>query len=226
MIAGEAVEIDSHSFNNDISGFNVKDDVLTLLAHLGYLSYEQKTEIFGEPNSTDEIIREFVRIPNDEVRLEFNNILKISKHKVLVGLLTDSAKLLNDTIAGDETAVASAIDKIRDMNYAPTYYNNEQALRYIIKFAYIICVDRYMKIEELPSGKGIADVVYIPRKVTDPAIVIELKWNKTESVAIQQIKDKNYPAVLSNHQVKVVLVGINYDEKSGSHTCKIETITH
>lgn len=42
--------------------------------------------------------------------------------------------------------------------------HNEQALRYVIKFAYIVCVDKYMRIEELPSGKGIADVVYIPKK--------------------------------------------------------------
>ncbi|MCR5609057.1 MAG: ATP-binding protein [Lachnospiraceae bacterium] len=224
LIAGETIEIDSSSFNNDVTGFKLKDDVLTLLVHLGYLAYEQKVEVFGEGEDEDEIIREFVYIPNDEVRLEFSNILKITKHEVLTELLSASKKLLQDTINGNEEAVAKAIDEIRQMNYAPTYYNNEQALRYVIKFAYIVCVDNYMKIEELPSGKGIADVVFIPRRAVDPVLVIELKWNKTETAAIKQIKDKQYPKILKNQKGNIVLVGINYDEDNKLHSCKIEIV--
>ena len=225
LIAGETIEIDSGSFNNDITGFKVKDDVLTLLVHLGYLGYEQRVEILGEGDDEDELIREFVYIPNEEVRLEFKNILKLAKHEVLVDLLSHSKKLLQDTVNGNEEAVAKAIDEVRQMNYAPTYYNDEQALRYVIKFAYIVCVDHYMKIEELPSGKGIADVVFVPRKATDPTLVIELKWNQSETAAIQQIKDRNYPAILKNRKGKIILVGINYDEKTKVHTCKIDTVT-
>ena len=225
LIAGETIEIDSSSFNNDVTGFKVKDDVLTLLVHLGYLAYEQRVEVLGEGDEEDELIREFVYIPNDEVRLEFKNILKLAKHEVLVELLTNSKKLFQDTISGNEEAVAKAIDEIRMMNYAPTYYNDEQALRYVIKFAYIVCVDNYMKIEELPSGKGIADVVFIPRKATDPTLVIELKWNKSDTAAIQQIKDREYPTILKNRKGKIILVGINYDEKTKIHSCKIETVT-
>ena len=225
LIAGETIEIDSSSFNNDVTGFKIKDDVLTLLVHLGYLAYEQKVEILGEGDDEDELIREFVYIPNDEVRLEFKNILKLAKHEVLVELLAKSGKLFQDTISGNEEAVAQAIDGIRQMNYAPTYYNDEQALRYIIKFAYIVCVDNYMKIEELPSGKGIADVVFIPRKAADPTLVIELKWNKSDTAAIQQIKDREYPTILKNRKGRIILVGINYDEKTKVHTCKIEMVT-
>ena len=107
------------------------------------------------------------------------------------------------------------------INIHLTLYNDEQALRYVIKFAYIVCVDDYMKIEELPSGRGctmsgghrlcadrsgsgeIADVVYIPRKATDPTFVIELKWNKSDTAAIGQIKDRNYPAILKNRKGKI-----------------------
>ena len=109
LIAGETIEIDSSSFNNDVTGFKVKDDVLTLLVHLGYLAYRQKVEILGEGDDEDELIREFVYIPNDEVRLEFKNILKLAKHEVLVELLTNSKKLLQDTISGNEEAVAKRI---------------------------------------------------------------------------------------------------------------------
>ena len=111
------------------------------------------------------------------------------------------------------------------INIHLTLYNDEQALRYVIKFAYIVCVEDYMKIEELPSGRGIADVAYIPRKATDPTFVIELKWNKSDTAAIGQIKDRNYPAILKNRKGKIILVGINYDEETKVHTCKIETVT-
>ena len=143
----------------------------------------------------------------------------------LANLIKTSQKLLDDTLVGNSDEVAQAIERIRQSNYAPTFYNNEQALRYVIKFAYIVCVDRYMKVEELPSGCGIADVVYIPkRNRPDPAIVVELKWNKSESAAISQIKEKNYPAVLEEYGGEIVLVGINYDDKTKSHSCVIERV--
>ncbi len=111
-------------------------------------------------------------------------------------------------------------------DYAPTFYNNEQALRYVIKFAYITCVDKYLEIQELPSGKGIADVVFIPKRNTAyPAMVVELKWNKADTAAISQIKKKEYPEVIKDYGGDIVIVGITYDDKSKSHDCKIEMIT-
>lgn len=107
--------------------------------------------------------------------------------------------------------------------YAPTFYNDEQALRYVIKFAYIAAVEHYLKIEELPSGRGIADVVFIPKPMFKyPAMVVELKWNKSSEGAIGQIKEKNYPAVIKDYGGEIVLVGINYDERIKSHSCLIE----
>ena len=140
-------------------------------------------------------------------------------------LVDNSNKLLEATIAGDETAVADRIEAIRKSDYAPNFYNDEQALRYVIKFAYIACVDKYKDIQELPSGKGIADVVFIPKKTTmDPAIIVELKWNKSSEAALKQIKDKDYPEVLRDFVGEAVLVGINYDEKTKQHSCKIERL--
>ena len=78
---------------------------------------------------------------------------------------------------------------MHDTEYAPTFYNEEQSLRYVIKMAYISCVDQYVKVEEIPSGHGIADVVFLPRRrSTLPAMLIELKWNKTAEGAMQQIQ--------------------------------------
>jgi hypothetical protein len=114
------------------------------------------------------------------------------------------------------------IQDVHDAEYAPTFYNEEQSLRYVIKIAYISCVDQYVKVEELPSGHGMADVVFLPRRrSTLPAMLIELKWNKTAEGAMQQILEKNYPKVLENYGGPIVLAGINYDEKTKKHTCVI-----
>ena len=211
LIAGEEVEVRTDRFENDFETFRSKDDVLTLLIHLGYLTYHEEGT---------------VHIPNEEVRIEFEKILEGSgAGRKWVELISRSQKLLRDTVAGDGEAVAEAIQTVRDTQYAPTFYNDEQALRYVIKFAYIAAVDQYLKIEELPSGKGIADVVYLPkRKSLLPALVIELKWNKSSEGAISQIRAKNYPALLREYSGEIVMVGINYDAKTKIHSCEIERV--
>lgn len=84
-------------------------------------------------------------------------------------------------------------------------------------------LDSYLKIEELPSGHSYADVVFLPRKASSlPILLIELKWDKTEQGAIEQIKRKDYPQILKGFGGPILLVGINYDAKSKKHTCKIE----
>ena len=192
--------------------FKSKDDVLTLLIHLGYLTWHEEEGT--------------ARIPNEEVRAEFEKILEgTGVSRKWIELIGRSHRLLEDTIAGNSEAVAKAIQAIRDTQYAPAFYNDEQALRYVIKFAYIAAVEQYLKIEELPSGKGIADVVYLPkRKSTLPALIIELKWNKSSEGAIDQIKKNNYPAVLKDYGGEIVMVGINYDAKMKEHSCVIERI--
>lgn len=165
-----------------------------------------------------------MHIPNEEVREEFRHFLCNDQ----VGenwrkLLGRSRRLMADTIRGDGEAVAAALEEIRGENYAPQFYNNEQALRAIIKYAYISAFGQYLNVEEMPSGKGIADVAFIPTPLSRlPAMVVELKWNKTAGGAISQIKDKKYTAKLRPFAGNILLVGINYDEKTGKHSCLIE----
>lgn len=211
LIAGEHLKVDVGGFNNDFINFNSDDDVLALLIHLGYLAYDKQTAR--------------ARIPNEEIRQEFDKLLKNNKPSKPTELITHSEKLLADTLAGNGDAVAEAIKNIRATNYAPTFYNNEQSLRYAVKFAYIVCIDKYMKVEELPSGKGLAVVAYIPKSDTAlPALVVELKWEENANNAIDQIKRKDYPAVLKDYFGEIVLVGIGYDSKTNEHSCVIERI--
>ena len=179
------------------------------MIHLGYLVYDPETSQ--------------ARIPNEELRIEFKRLLNRPSNKRLCDLVRDSEKLLQDTLNGNETAVADTIAKVHETNYAPMFYNNEQALRYVIKFAYIVCIDYYLKVEELPTGKGIADVVFIPKRDTSlPAMIVELKWNESADSAIEQIKNKSYPSAFTGYKGELVLVGINYNEKTKDHSCRIE----
>lgn len=210
LIAGDRVSLNVDNFQNDFESFESADDVLTLLVHLGYLTYHESEKV--------------VQIPNEEVRIEFRQFL--SRQKINAGwvsLIKRSQKLLDDTLGGNGDEVAAALNEIRQEQYAPQFYNNEQALRAVIKYAYVAAVDRYIKIEEMPGGKGIADVVFLPVKPSElPAMVVELKWNKSSGGAIAQIKEKKYAANLKQYKGNLLLVGINYDSKTGKHTCSIE----
>ena len=224
LIAGESIVVDTDFFQNDVETFTCKDDVLTLLIHLGYLTYEEVSDSYDEE---DEQLTGLARIPNEEVRKEFEKILRKAKHESLIRLIKKSDQLFEDTLAGKEGAVARGIADIHDSQYAPTFYNNEQGLRYVIKMAYISCVDQYAKIEELPSGHGLADVVFLPKRRSSlPAMIIELKWKKSADGALRQILDKNYPRILENYGGEIILVGINYDEHKKIHECRIEKSIH
>jgi hypothetical protein len=212
MLGGANCSIDTGSFQNDMSTIKSKDDVFTLLTHLGYLAY----------NSDDMT----VRIPNEEIRREFIRAVKNGSHKELAKLIQTSDYLLKATLRMEEDTVAEAIETAHSEGCAPLFYNDEQALRSVIRFAYISSVDEFIRIEELPTGRGYADVVYLPKKGSAmPIMLVELKWNKTAEGAISQIKEKNYPQVLEGFGCDILLVGINYDEKSKKHSCRIEKVT-
>ncbi|MCI8567526.1 MAG: AAA family ATPase [Lachnospiraceae bacterium] len=209
MLGGERQRIDTGMFQNDMTTFKSRDDILTLLVHLGYLAYEEATQS--------------VFIPNEEVREEFVRAVRGGKHKEVAKAILASDRLLQATINGEEERVAAAIQMIHSTVAAPEFYNNEQALRSVVRFAYYSSMDDYIEIQELASGTGYADMVFLPRKGSDkPLMIVELKWNKSAQSAIAQIKQKNYPQAVKQFGSNILLVGISYNEKSKQHVCKIE----
>jgi hypothetical protein len=209
MLGGMRCHIDTGAFQNDMTSIKSKDDVLTLLVHLGYLAYDMESES--------------VHIPNEEIRREFIRAVKAGKHKELVRLIRNSDQLLEATLDMDGEAVGEIIEEAHNAGCAPIFYNNEQALRSVIRFAYISSVDEFLRVEELPSGRGYADVVYIPKKGSSmPIMVVELKWNKPVESAIDQIKNRNYPQALGDYGSDILLVGVSYDDKTKKHSCRIE----
>jgi len=96
----------------------------------------------------------------------------------------------------------------------------------VLTIAFLSSMQYYFKpVRELPTGRGFADFVYIPKpeyRGEYPALVVELKWNKNVETALQQIKNKNYTEALSDYTEDILLVGINYDKASKRHECLIE----
>ena len=209
MLAGEHVYVDTTEFLNDMHIIRSKNDVLTVLIHLGYLAYdEDEQECF---------------IPNKEVADELNNAIKATSWEPLIKTIQNSKALLNATISGNEQAVASAIDLAHDENTSILSYNDENSLACVLSVAYIWAKNDYIIHREYATGKGYADLVMIPRRnVSKTALVIELKFNNSADTAIDQIKRKQYPAKIAEYTGEVLLVGINYDRETKQHTCKIE----
>ena len=213
MLAGGRCKVNPTKFQNDMSIIHSKDDVLTVLIHLGYLSYDwRKDECY---------------IPNKEVAGEMVNAVEDNNWKPVVDALKASEQLLQDTLDGDEEAVARGVDMAHDENTSILSYNNENSLACVLSIAYYYAKNDYVMQRELPSGKGFADIVLIPRKnVESPAIVLELKYDKDADSAISQIHRKQYPSRIAQYSGELLLVGINYDKKLKTHQCKIERTTN
>ena len=215
LIAGIDVKVSVTGFANDLTTFRGKDDVLTLMIHLGYLAYDS--------------VNKTVRIPNEEIKLEFQKAVKEVKHTATLERLKASEQLFLDTIEGNEVAVAEQIEKIHMEETSPIHYNKEDSLRSVIKLAYYTYRDNYVQWEELPAGAGYADVAYLPKYGSGyPILLIELKWNKDAETAIQQIKNRHYPDSFKDFGREILLVGITYDKDAPAgnrrHICKIEKI--
>lgn len=102
-------------------------------------------------------------------------------------------------------------------------YNNELSLSCAITVAYYVAKKDYTLIRECPAGKGFADIAFVPRRNTDkPALIVELKWNKSAKGAIEQIRENQYAGVLEEYMDNLLLVGICYNRKTKKHECIIE----
>ena len=213
MLGGGHVPVNTLSFQNDMRNFKTKDDVLTLLIHLGYLGYDSETkEAF---------------IPNKEIIGEFENAMSVGGWSEVINVLKASEKLLEATLNGEEESVAEALDRAHMEVASILTYNDENSLGAAIGLAYYSARKDYGLIRELPAGRGFADIVFLPLPSTGkPALVVELKYDKSARAAIQQIKDRHYTQALEGYVGEILLVGINYDREKADkqHSCVIERL--
>ena len=216
LIAGEDVIVDVSTFSNDMVTFHSKDDVLTLLIHLGYLAIKGSTNLGV-----------IVYIPNEEIKLEFKTCVKNNnRYAGVYDLIKNTDVLLNDIWSLNSEAVAKIFDEAHQDHTSILTYNNENSLANVIAISlFLSTTNTYNVIRELPTGKGYADLVYLPKiGVNKPALLIELKYDKSAESAITQIKEKNYLQFFKAYKGEVLLVGINYSKDTKTHQCIIEKV--
>ena len=211
MMVGGSVEINPDTFVNDMTTFSTRDDVMTLLVHLGYLSY----------NATEHT----VSIPNREVAKEYYNAVSTMDWTNVMAAIIASKKLLQAVLDGQPDVVAAGIDKAHE-EISILKYNDENSLSCVIGLAFYSAREFYQTIREMPAGRGFADIVFLPlpNHADKPAILIELKWDQEADTAIRQIHEKRYDGVLKGYEGNIVLAGIIYDKTTKKHSCIIERI--
>jgi len=215
MLGGERIKVNTLSFQNDMRNFRTKDDVLTLLVHLGYLAYDS--------------VKEEAFIPNREIIREFENAISAGGWQEVMNILKASEKLLEDTIHCDGKSVAEGLDRAHTEVASILTYNDENSLCCAIGLAYYSARKDYKIIRELPAGRGFADVVFLPLPFSNkPALLVELKYDKSASTAIRQIKDRQYMQALEGYCGEILLVGVNYekDNENKPHSCIIEKMLY
>lgn len=218
MMDGGSVKVDIGTYQNDMNTFNSKDDVLALLINLGYLKYDCATQE--------------VTIPNKEILDEFKNSTKSEEWTDTFISFRKSQELVDATWNSNEDKVAELLEWFHDSVENKTY-NSEAALSYAVQLAYYAGQKYYTTIQELDSGKGYADLVYLPSThyPDKPALLIELKYDKTIETAADQIRRKNYPQKLEHYKGNILLISVNYEKELDStdamykhHSCRIEKV--
>ena len=211
MLGDGKCRVNTRRFQNDLTEINSRDDVLTLLVHLGYLAYDpEESEVF---------------IPNQEVSDEFENAIEDGGWSEIAATLRDSEELLQATLAEDAERVARKMDEAHMANASVLAYHNELSLSCVITIAYYSARRHYQLIREFPTGKGFADIAFLPYRHSDyPAMIVELKWEQNADGAIEQIKERKYAGALKEYaeEKNLLLVGISYDKKNKVHQCVIE----
>ncbi|MBQ9168208.1 MAG: AAA family ATPase [Oscillospiraceae bacterium] len=218
LMDGGRVKVGISKYQNDMTSFQSSDDVLTMLIHLGYLGYDsERGEAF---------------IPNKEILEVFKDSTDSREWADTMLAFRKSQELLQATWTRDEEKVAELLEAAHDRAGNRTY-NDEAALSYAVQYAYYAAQKYYTTIQELDSGKGYADLAYLPspRYPDKPVLIIELKYGRSADEAIDQIRKKDYPARFEHYKGNILLMGISYDKDITSkqegykkHSCRIESV--
>lgn len=215
LLNGHKVRVDSTSFENNLESLNNTDAVLVYLVLLGYLGFDEVTSS--------------VYVPNESIRRVLYREITSRKWPEYLKEYQRSQEFLDNVYLKNTDVVSNEIQSIHQEMANLWNYNNGSTLKNTILTAFAACIDKYQSPRlELPSGKGFADVVYIPKdefKVDEiPALIIELKLNKVSIQALEQIKERDYVSKIKAFVNWAFLVGINYDEKTKEHSCEIEDV--
>lgn len=208
MVAGEKIAVRLDGFGVEEPVPRTKRDLLSAMVAYGFLAYHDG----------------LLSIPNLELSQKFADVLDRGTLGVTM-TLEESRILLDATLAGRAKEVASRIEAVHDEQIPFIRYCDENSLACVIIYAYYGALDWYEIHREEKSGKGYVDFLFTPVNRMHIPIIMELKYNRSAKAAIRQIREKNYILRMRRYP-EVLLVGINFSEKTKKHTCLIERTSY
>ena len=177
---------------------------LTLLLQTGYLTIDKAVERYGDTTYQ-------LRFPNLEVKGSFDVYLAGYCSGLHVNQIKDSVYILADKVS--EGDVDGFLETMK-VFFAKVPYdihlkdeNNFQMLFYLVFMLLGISI-----IAESKTNNGRIDAVAAN---DDFVFVFEFKLNKSDRIALQQIKDRDYYRRYMNSGKKIFLIGVNFDKDSG-----------
>jgi len=216
LAAGETVKANISEYATTAPVLKRRDEILSAMTVYGYLNYYDGC----------------VRIPNRELREEFDRIIQEEpKYSYMRELEKESARILQATYEGDKETVGKVLAIVHTTESPLKAYNDEAELSGSVKLAYIAARNKYNMEREDQAGIGYVDYIFYPHNRSDDRIIIELKVDDSPETALQQIKDKNYALKFQGKigeepktTGRIILVGIGYYRKDKVHRCRIEVL--
>ncbi len=228
MLSGEKIPLNTHGCKNDMHTFANKDQVITTLVHLGYVAYDSQTKEAYIPNKeVQKVFEDYAAYEYTADDYAVNDQSAYGYPDRFTKFTGYSQEVLHSITHKNAERVAELLQIMHNEFVSSIRYHDENSLCCVIMIAMLASLKTYHKaIREFPCGKGFADLVYLPlQKNSDkPAILMELKWNKSVETAITQIKERQYPKSLEDYAGEILLVGIDYQKETKEHTCIIEQI--
>lgn len=206
MVGGETLEIKLSGFSVEKKEVTTRDEILSAMVVYGFLSYSE-----GK-----------LRIPNHELMLKFQQALT-SQQIGLRQTLEESTALLKATLARNHKEIARLVEELHDDKIPFFQYNNENSLACVVAVGYLAALDKYKITRENKAGKGYVDFLFEPITRKDIPIILELKYNHSAKNALKCIHERGYVNRFKNDK-QILLVGINYSERTKKHTCLTELI--
>jgi hypothetical protein len=187
MAAGEPVAADVQVYAATSMSLRNRDEILSAMVVYGLLSHNAG----------------FVRIPNKELSLNFERLLKTESSLGYVNTLAKASKrMLAATLSGDTDTMRGILEQTHDTESPIFSYNSEIELSAIVNLAYLSARDEYEVLREDKAGKGYAGFILFPLDARKDSTILELKVDDTPESAISQIKEKNYPLAVKRRFVQ------------------------
>ncbi len=216
LAAGEPVQVDISEYATTAQTLERKDEILSVMTVYGYLNYHDGC----------------VRIPNMELQMEFDRIMKTApRYNYMRELEKESNRILEATYKADTDTIAEVLAFVHNSESPLRYYNNEAELSGSVKLAYIAARSKYDIQREDQAGEGYVDYIFYPYNRNDDGIIIELKVDDSPETALAQIKRKRYAmkfqgkiGEMPKTTGRIILVGIGYYKENKVHKCRIECL--